>query len=110
MKTLKFTSELCTLILTGQKTSTWRLFDDKDLQLGDSLTFINKETGESFGTAVISKLVVKTLGTLEDADWTGHERFASEDAMYAAYRTYYGDKVTPDTEVKLLSFIFTPEK
>ena len=109
MKTLKFTPQLCALIIAGEKTSTWRLFDDKDLQQGDELVFINKVTGESFGTAIIDTCIVKTLGTLDDADWTGHERFESEEAMYAAYRTYYGDRVTPDTEVKLLSFTFTPE-
>lgn len=42
MKTLKFTPELCALIVTGQKKSTWRLFDDKNLQVGDELSFINK--------------------------------------------------------------------
>lgn len=34
-KTLKFTPELSAKILSGEKTSTWRLFDDKNLQKGD---------------------------------------------------------------------------
>ena len=46
MKTLKFTPELCGQILTGTKTSTWRLFDDKNLTVGDELTFVNKQTLE----------------------------------------------------------------
>ena len=46
MKTLKFASHLVQKILSGEKTSTWRLFDDKDLQVGDGLIFVNKDTGE----------------------------------------------------------------
>lgn len=49
MKTLKFTLQLCEQILAGTKTSTWRLFDDKDLAVGNELQFVNKETGICFG-------------------------------------------------------------
>ena len=49
MKTLKFTPELCQQIMAGNKTSTWRLFDDKDLTVGDKLQFLSKETGICFG-------------------------------------------------------------
>lgn len=107
MKTLKFTPELCTQILAGTKTSTWRLFDDKDLTAGDELTFVNKETLESFGTGEITQLYTKTLGTLVESDWIGHERFASDKVMYETYRSYYGDKVNPETEVKIIQFTFT---
>jgi hypothetical protein len=106
MKTLKFAPDLVTKILAGEKTATWRLFDDKDLTQGNELTFINKETGEEFGTGTITSIYRKTLGALTDEDWEGHERFASEDEMYATYRKYYGDKVSPDSEVKILSFDF----
>ena len=108
MKTLKFKDYLAKKILTGEKTSTWRLFDDKDLQVGDDLIFINKETGEQFGKAKITDLKIKTLGTLTDADWVGHEKFVSEEEMYKAYRLYYGDKVKPDSEVKIITFDFKP--
>lgn len=106
MKSLKFTPELVSKIISGEKTSTWRLFDDKDLKVNDSLLFLNKANGEQFGTAVITSIKIKTLGTLSEEDWEGHERFASEDEMYKTYRTYYGDKVGPDSEVKLLKFEF----
>ena len=106
MKTLKFTPELCEQIIASTKTSTWRLFDDKDLTVGDELIFVNKQTLESFGTGEITQLYTKTLGTLEESDWIGHERFDSEETMYATYRQYYGDRVSPDTEVKILQFTF----
>jgi hypothetical protein len=106
MKTLKFTPELCRQILSGEKTSTWRLFDDKDLQIDDELEFLNKETGESIGNAKITNLIVKTLGALTEEDWTGHERYSSEEEMYQTYRQYYGDKVTPESELKIIDFKF----
>lgn len=109
MKTLKFTPELCELIVAGTKTSTWRLFDDKDLQIGDELIFLNKEIGESIGTAVIERIKFTALGRLEDSDWEGHERYENEAAMYAAYRSYYGDSVGPDSELKIIHFSFTPK-
>ncbi|MEK7639354.1 MAG: ASCH domain-containing protein [Patescibacteria group bacterium] len=107
MKTLKFAPELCTQILEGTKTSTWRLFDDKDLQTGDELVFLNKETLEQFGTAKVITLYTKTLGTLDDSDWEGHERFSSDEEMYIIYKQYYGDRVSPDTELKIIQFDFT---
>lgn len=107
MKTLKFAPHLVEKILSGEKTSTWRLFDDKDLREGNELVFINKETGEAFGTATITSLKIKTLGTLTSDDWMGHEKFSSENEMYAKYRTYYPDKtVDQNIEVKILTFDF----
>lgn len=106
MKTLKFTSDLVNKILSGKKTSTWRLFDDKKLAAGDELIFINKETGEQFGSAIITSLKIKTLGTLTDDDWIGHEKFPSEEDMYRTYKKYYGDKVDKNSEVKILTFNF----
>jgi hypothetical protein len=106
MKKLKFAPELCIQILAGTKTSTWRLFDDKNLQTGDFLQFINTDTLEQFGVAKIISLKTTTLGTLEDADWQGHERFDSEEEMYNTYKTYYGDRVSPATEVKIIHFDF----
>lgn len=93
-------------ILAGEKTSTWRLFDDKDLQIGDELVFINKENLEEFGSAKITDMKVKALGNLSDDDWAGHEKYESEEVMYSHYRQYYGDKVNKDSEVKILSFDF----
>ena len=55
-KTLKFDSNLVPKILSGDKTSTWRLFDDKDLKVGDNLILIEKETGKEFAKAVITEV------------------------------------------------------
>lgn len=106
MKILKFTPDLCQQILRGEKTATWRLYDEKDLQAGDEIQFVNKETGNSFGEGNILTVNVTTFKNLEAQDWVGHERYASEEEMYKTYRSYYGEKVGPDSEVKIITFRF----
>lgn len=104
MKTLKFMPHLVPLVLSGEKTSTWRLFDDKDLQKDDNLLLINKVTGEEFAKAIIIKVEEKKLKDLKENDFEGHEKFESEEKMYEAYRSYYGDKVNPNTIIKMVDF------
>lgn len=108
MKTLKFNPDLVKLILNGEKTTTWRLFDDKNLATGDRISLINHSTLKQFGTGMIEKAQIKTMATLTDEDWEGHEKFSSKEEMYKTYRSYYNDKVGPDTEVKIIKFSFTP--
>jgi hypothetical protein len=106
MKTLKFRPELAQLIMDGKKNTTWRLFDDKDLRVGDAVELVNKVTLQGFGRATISEVVEKPIKDLDDADWEGHERFPNEEAMYATYRGYYpGREVGPETVVKILHFV-----
>lgn len=111
MKSLKFAPNLAELILAGSKTTTWRLFDDKDLQTGDELVFINKETGDEFGTAKITCVSLRTLGTLTDEDWIGHEKFSSDEEMYGQYKKYYPNEIVDqDTVVKIINFDFTAKQ
>lgn len=106
MKTLKFFAPLVDLILSGEKRTTWRLFDDKDLSVGDDLLFINKETGEEFGTAKILSVVQKRLADLNDSDYEGHEKFENPEKMYESYKGYYSGDIGPDTLVKIIKFSF----
>ena len=105
MKTSKFRPDLAKLILEGKKTTTWRLFDDKDFQVGDAMVLINWETKEPFARAVITGIKEKPLKDLNDADWEGHERFASNEEMYQKYKEYYpGRDIGADTLVKIIHF------
>lgn len=104
MKNLRFKNYLEPLVLSGVKDSTWRLFDDKNLQAGDELLFINSDTDKEFGTALIISTQEKRLGDLEDLDFEGHEKFESEEKMYETYRNYYGERVSPDSIVKIIKF------
>ncbi len=103
-KTVKFRDHLARMILAGEKNSTWRLFDDKNLQEGDTLALVNWNTGEEFAKATIVDMYEKKIKDFKEKDFDGHEKFTSDEEMYKAYRTYYGDTVGPDTIVKIIHF------
>ncbi len=94
MKQLKFRQHLADLIVAGSKTATWRLFDDKDLQVGDQLELLVSETQQPFATAIITAVTEKPLKQITAADFVGHEPFESREVMLQTYKTYYGDAVS----------------
>lgn len=104
MKRLKFAEHLTPLIIDGSKTSTWRLFDDKDLQVGDELLLVDQTGKEAFAQAKIVSVREKALGEVVESDFNGHEKFESCKKMIEAYRGYYGNSVTEDTPVKMVHF------
>lgn len=109
-KTIKFADDLAQLILKGEKSTTWRLFDDKSLQAGDEVDFINKQTMEKFGEAKLLAVTEKRLGELQGSDWAGHEKFPDDATMYATYRKYYPNEVVNEnTIVKIIKFDFRVE-
>lgn len=104
MKTLKLFDHLAPLVLSGEKTATWRMFDDKDLQVGDDIRFIKTNTGEEFAVARITGVTEKKLNEITDADFVGHERYETPEQMLTAFRKAYGDRVTIETPVKIIRF------
>lgn len=114
MKTLKLDHELAQAVIAGTKTSTWRLFDDKNLSVDDEVILIDKvdsrkhNTWLAIGRARINQITEKRLGELTEENWAGHERYSSDEEMYQTYRQYYGPKVGPDSPIKLISFSFKP--
>ena len=105
MKTLKFKDYLVSKILDGSKIITWRLFDDKDLQVGDILVFINSVSGKEFAKAEITGVREKKLGEIQEADFEeGHEKYKSQNDMLTHYRDYYGDKVDLNTVIKIVKY------
>lgn len=104
MKTLKFEDRLVKDILAGRKTATWRLFDDKDLQVGDKLELINSDSGGKFAEVEIVNIKEKKLGEVDEGDYDGHAKYRDRQDMLEEYRRYYGDKVNFDTMVKIIDF------
>lgn len=104
MKIVKFRKFLSELILNGEKTTTWRLFDDKNISVGDELILMVKETLEEFAKAKVLSVHEKPLGNLTDEDWEGHEKFSSDEEMYATYKIYYNQDVDENTLVKIIRF------
>jgi hypothetical protein len=80
------------------------LFDDKDLKAGDRVELLCWETKEKFADAEIIEVWEKKLNEIEDADYCGNEKYASQEKMYETFRKYYGDKVNQDTLVKIIRF------
>lgn len=104
MKTLKFRKTLSELILKSEKTTTWRIFDDKDIKKGDIIQFLVWENKEIFANAKIINVVEKKFKDLDEKDIDGHEKFASKEEMYETYSTYYNKKVDENTLVKIIKF------
>lgn len=103
MKTMKFREFKAKMILDGEKTASIRLFDDKNFQMGDEMKLIVWETGESFAKAVITEIIEKPLGEIEDADLIEHERWSSKEEMLESFRKYYAN-VDLTTMAKIVRF------
>src|SRR5579862_4705659 len=103
MKKLKFEHNLAKLIIDGKKTTTWRLFDDKDLAVGDDIELIDKvspdkpETWKPIGTAQITRIIEKPLSEIDESDTDGYEKYDSQEELLETFRDYYGSNVTPKT-------------
>jgi len=103
-KKLRFENKLVSLVLSGKKYVTWRLFDDKNLQKGDNLELINSEISEKFSEAIIEEIREKKFKELNEEDFNGHEKFSSKEEMYKTYLGYYGEQFSPETIVKIIRF------
>ena len=107
-KALKFSAELVPLILSGEKSATWRLFDDKNLTVGDELALVNAATLEIFAAAKIAHIRIKMIREITEADYVGHEKFPDNDHMLAWYQQNYREPVDWGTPVKMIDFELLP--
>lgn len=103
-KTLKFRPELTSLITGGTKTATWRLDDDKNIMVGDTLELLEFGTLNKIATAVAQEVIVKKFKDLTDNDRLGYELYSSENEMYKSFSNDYKKVVDPETEVKVIKF------
>jgi hypothetical protein len=104
MKILKFREELAKKILSKEKTKTWRLFDDKDISVGDEITCVVKETGKTFAKICIVEVEEKTFAEIISKDFQGHEKYSSKKEMYDIYSGYYGKSIDKNTPLKIIRF------
>ncbi|MEK7631094.1 MAG: ASCH domain-containing protein [Patescibacteria group bacterium] len=103
MKTLKFRDFKAKMILEGTKTSSLRLFDDKNLTKGDELELTNSDTGETFARVDITEVIEKPLSKVNADDLVGHEPFKDYDDMYQTLKKYYPN-ISDDTPAKIVRF------
>ena len=103
-KTLKFENDLAELILQGKKTTTWRLFDDKNLKEKDVVTLIRRPEMTPFAQAKLVEVIEKLMRELTEKDKTGHEKFKTDKQMYTTYSQYCQKKIESKTPVKIIKF------
>lgn len=103
MKQLKFSEPLPRLVLGGQKDTTWRINDNKQITTDDQLSLCDND-GREFAKANVIWTKETTFKNLTEEDKQGHEKFSSDTEMYQTYSRYYNVKVEPKTRVKIIKF------
>jgi hypothetical protein len=103
MKKLRFAEPLPKLVLGGQKDTTWRINDDKEISAGDQLSLCYTD-GREFAKAEVIWVKETTFENLTNEDKEGHEKFSSDEEMLQTYSGYYNMKVEPKTKVKIIKF------
>ncbi len=104
MKKLKFVEELIELVISGEKNTTWRLFDDKELHVNDVLSMINSEDEREFAKAKIISVKETTFENLSNEDKKGHEAFENENQMLQKYSEYYSRPIKKHDILKVVRF------
>lgn len=112
LKQLKFDHQLAINILKGNKTSTFRVFDDKNIRVGDLLILVDKvehdnpSSWQLFGEALVHEIREKRLGTITGDDWEGHENYDNIQDFIMTHQQYYKLPITEETPVKIIRFTF----
>lgn len=110
MKSLKFDHELAQLIAAGQKTSTWRVNDDKDLHVNDRVSIIDKvdaakpATWKAIGEGRIRQILEKPYREIGPADVAEKKELESPELL----KKHYGESIDSNAIVKIIHFDFTP--
>ncbi len=112
MKKLKLNHAAADLIIKNKLRSTWRLYDDKDLSVNDTVELIDKvskdpTTWQVIGTATITSIIEKRLGEVLQANSLECD---IQTVSLKQLQMYYGTNVTVNTIVKIVSFSFSPLK
>lgn len=104
-KLMKFDAQLADKILAGEKTATWRLWDDKDLQAGDEVELYARGLERVFARAKLTSVVEKPIGEMDEDDMRGHNRPKSLEELCEGFAKTYAREVTPETLVKIIRFV-----
>jgi len=98
------------LIAKGQKKTTWRLNDDKDLHVNDQISIIDKvnaavpATWQTIGEAHIRRILEKPYHEIGPADVDDKKDFEGPQLL----KKHYGKTIDRNAIVKIIHFDFTP--
>ena|SRR6185503_4167623 len=96
-KTLGFKPHFIEAIIKKDKIVTTRLFDEKNLSVGDVVDLLNSENKEKFATSKITKVWETSFEDLvKDAK--------DVQGMYDQYKDYYNREIKPEDKVKWIEF------
>lgn len=116
MKFVKVSHKVAKLILSGEKNNTWRINDEKNISVDDTVGIIDKvdpkvpSTWQVIGTGHVSSVIQKRLSHVSDDDLGPGEDFESREHMLKMFKSYYGPDITERTTVKIIEFDFTAQK
>jgi len=114
MKLLKVSHKIAKLIASGQKNSTWRINDEKNVSVDDEIGIIDKvnpnniDSWQVIGQGKVSQVLQKRLSDIKPGDLGIGEDFASKAEMLRTFKKYYGRDINEHTAVKIITFDFTP--
>lgn len=96
--------------LTEGKTKTYRL-RDHGLKVGDIVKFENSQSTETIGNGKITNVEHTKIAKINLKDKAHHKTYDNLDELIAAFKQHYPDKsVTPETDVWIYTYEFTPSK
>lgn len=116
MKYVKVSHKVAKLILEGEKSSTWRVNDEKNISVDDDIGIIDKVdakdqgTWQVIGTGKVSSVVQKRLKDIKNHDLGPGEEFENMEDMLKTFQDYYGPDINLNTTVKIINFDFKPQK
>lgn len=104
-----FDAKIVPQVLQG-KAKTYRV-RDHNLKPGDKVEFENSQTGKVFGGAVITNVEKTTVKEIDLKDPAHGVTYKNVDELIAAFKRHKPDvEVTPDTEVFVYTYKFTPSE
>lgn len=103
IKKLQFSEPLPQMVLDGLKDISWRIDDEKNIAVDDILSLCYND-GREFARASVIWVKETRFKYFTEEDKEGHEKFSSDEEMYATYSRYYKMEVNPDTRVKVIKY------
>lgn len=111
MKTLKLDHTSVTKVLSGQNSSTWRIYDDKNISVDDEVELIDKidphspSTWRAFSHVLINSVIEKRIKDVSIQELAGHDPpFHDVHSLLMHYKQRYGSHITEATPIKIIHF------
>lgn len=114
MKQLKFEHKYAEDIVSGVKSATFRVNDDKDIKPGDVVELVDKVNGDRPKTWQLrGQLNIKAVSQLMIGELTKEhlvraESFANTAELIQSFRRFYGEHIDGNSLVNVLEFDFKP--